>query len=306
MGIVNNYHNSIELLTNVRVLYPFNRKLQGWTDREYDALVFNNQDIKEADLPDHAKWVIDYKDNPDTFNVNSVFFRSDEFTRNHNGKHILFSGCSVTYGVGLYTKELWSYLLYNKIKEKENISGYYNLGTPGTGTFDIIFNIFKYIKSYGNPDAIFIDLPDLSRFYALLDKNSQSWKDTSYEPLDYINNSYFHAHYKGLEISNIVNEKNIYIYQYLAMLESYCMSNNIKLYLFSYVDATSFFIKMTDIQRYFHINSNDLLKKVYDYHENNIEDKFYLLARDNSHPGTALHNAWAEIMFDHYIRESNA
>ena len=182
MGIVTNYHNSIELLTNVSVTNPFDSKLQGWRSVE-DALIFSNADLK---IPDHAKWIIDYKDNPDTFNINSDFFRSDEFKTAHDGKHILFSGCSVTYGVGLYTKELWSHLLYNKIKNKEKVSGYYNLGTPGTGVFDIVFNIFKYIKNYGNPDVIFIDLPDLSRFYALINSSDQ-WVDTiPNNSLDYI------------------------------------------------------------------------------------------------------------------------
>jgi hypothetical protein len=301
MGIVTNYHNSIELLTNVSVTNPFDSKLQGWRSVE-DALIFSNADLK---IPDHAKWIIDYKDNPDTFNINSDFFRSDEFKIAHDGKHILFSGCSVTYGVGLYTKELWSHLLYNKIKNKEKVSGYYNLGTPGTGVFDIVFNIFKYIKNYGNPDVIFIDLPDLSRFYALINSSDQ-WVDTiPNNSLDYIKRNYRHANYKN-QIDNqaIIYEKRIYIYQYLHMLETYCRSNNIKLYLFSYVDEVSRFINITDLQRYYHLDSNMILSSVYEYHNNNPKDDFYLIARDNSHPGTGLHYAWSELVFNIYKAEN--
>lgn len=302
MGIVQNYHNSIKLLTNVAVTNPFDSKLQGWRTVE-DALIFKNDSLEIAD---HAKWIIDYKDNPDTFNVNSDFFRSDEFTTIHNGKHILFSGCSVTYGVGLYTKELWSHLLYNKIKEKEEVSGYFNLGTPGTGVFDIVFNIFKYIKNYGNPDVIFIDLPDLSRFYALIDSSTDQWNDTiSKNSLDYIKRNYRHANYKEqIDNQSIIYEKRIYIYQYLHMLETYCLSNNIQLYYFSYVDEVSRFINITDLQRYHNLDSNEVLSSVYNYHNNNPEDKFYLIARDNNHPGTGLHYAWSEIMFNVYKREN--
>ena len=34
--------------------------------------------------------------------INSKNFRSNEFIKKHEGKHILFSGCSVTSGVGLF------------------------------------------------------------------------------------------------------------------------------------------------------------------------------------------------------------
>lgn len=298
MTLVKNYHNSIDLLTNTLVLNPFNSKLQGWLTPE-DALRFENFDPKE--IKDHQKWIIDYVDNPDKFNVNSNFFRSDEFSDNHDGKHILFSGCSVTYGVGLYTEELWSYLLYNKIKEKEKVSGYYNLGTPGTGVFDIVSNIFKYINMYGNPDTIFIDLPELTRFYALVDSKTSAWtNEVPINRYEYLRYGYRHARYAGDRECSIVQEKLIYAYQYLFMLQTFCKFNNIQLYLFSYIDDLNYFMNITDLDSYYKLNSVDLLKKIYKYHEDNPKDKFYLIARDNNHPGTGQHYAWAEEMYEKY------
>jgi hypothetical protein len=87
------------------------------------------------------------------------------------------------------------------------------------------------------------------------------------------------------------------------MLETYCRSNNISLYLFSYVDEVSRFMQITDLERYHHLDSQIILSYVYQYHNNNPDDKFYLTARDNAHPGTGLHYAWSEFMFDIYQKE---
>jgi len=307
MTWIKNYYNSSDILTNVRVAFPFNSELQGWRIVE-DSLVLKGKSIDE--IAHASKWVIDYKDNPDEFPINSNFFRSDEFKDKHEGKHILFSGCSVTYGIGLYTKETWSYLLYDKIKKNEKVSGYYNLGTPGTSIFDIVFNVFKYIKKYGNPDVIFIDLPDLNRFYALLDSFNGpfKWQDKiEGNPLDFIKNNFFHASQKpnAGENFSFVYEKLIYTYQYLSMLETYCKNNNIKLFLFSYIGMLEHFLSMTDISRYYQLKSSKIDQLVYDYHQQNKDDKFYLIARDNAHPGTGQHHAWAELMYEIYLGDKN-
>lgn len=199
-------------------------------------------------------------------------------------------------------------MLYDKIKKTENVSGYYNLGTPGTGVFDIVFNIFKYIKKYGNPDVIFIDLPDLYRFYALIDKTTWEWPDKiEGNELNFMRNNFFHASYKSNSTikPSFVVEKYIYIYQYLSMLETYCKNNNIKLFLFSYIGALEHFFGMTDIDRYYQLKSSKIDQLVYNYHEQNKDDEFYLVARDNAHPGTGQHYAWAELIHEIYLGDKD-
>ena len=91
--------------------------------------------------------------------INSLNFRSDNFIKTHEGLHIVFSGCSNTWGTGL-----------NKILKENPCSGYFNLGILGTSVASQIINLFKYFKEYGNPDIIFINFPDLLRFYGYSDK----------------------------------------------------------------------------------------------------------------------------------------
>ena len=44
--------------------------------------------------------------------LNSSWFRCDDFKDKHEGVHVLFSGDSVTFGVGLTIVETWADLVY--------------------------------------------------------------------------------------------------------------------------------------------------------------------------------------------------
>lgn len=295
---ITNYYGLIDISTPTDVLSPFKNELICWPSRETALRLqaFDYENIKNVDIGNHIK-------------MNSHRFRSDEFIDSHDGKHILFSGCSVTYGVGLKDNEIWSSLLFNKIKEKEKVSGYYNLAIPGTGIFDIVINIFKYIDKYGSPDSIFINLPGPSRFYALINKEDDIWTDKvsthrSYESLE---NKYKHAiyNYPNNKMSTVIDEKAIYIYQYLFMLETFCKNNNIDLYLFSYIYDLGDLIKITDLQTFYNFDEKEILKKIYQYHEDNPKDKFYLKARDEKHPGTAQNYAWYDSLYNIYLERNH-
>ena len=97
------------------------------------------------------------------YKINSDGLRSDEFTSSHSGKHVLFAGCSVTFGDGLPLEYIWPYIVYREIGDKENISGYFNIARPGLTATEIINQIFKYIRLYGNPDVIITAFPDVMR-----------------------------------------------------------------------------------------------------------------------------------------------
>lgn len=263
-----------------------------------------------------TRWASKYLSNPDSLKVNSYNFRSDEFKKNHNGLHVLFSGCSVTYGVGLYSQETWSYKLYNKIKKTENVSGYYNLSISGTGIMEIVTNIFKYANMYNKPDVIFLNLPDLARFYFVHNLSDskvleeQDW-DYFYDKKD--NEYYYHG--VGTTFSSkrnkFIESLKLDAYQYLLMLNIFCKENNIKLYTFSYIDRTSNFLKtQTDLENIYLINHKKMDDLIAKYIRNNPNDDFAIFARDQlsidavPHPGTAVNYAWAEIMYNYY-KENN-
>jgi len=230
--------------------------------------------------------------------LNSFLFRSDEFTNVHHGKHILFSGCSYTYGNGLELEEIWSKVLYNKILKNNQCSGYFNLGVYGHGAIHIISNLFKYFKQYGNPDVIFINLPDLPRF--TLNKNSR-YRVVRLEDKSFIDLVYYLT------------------YEYYLMLETYCKSNNIKLFSFSWdikedkdflfkrdknFKSTNDFFDSYNFNTFYKIDEVEYykeIKKILKYDKN----QYSITSRDGFHPGTSFHIAYANFIYDKYIKLEN-
>lgn len=210
---------------------------------------------------------------------NSLNFRSSEFLKNHNGlKHIVFTGCSMTYGLGLKQEEIWSKLLFNKIKEKEELSGYFNLASPGTSIIDQIINLFKYFKVYGNPNIIFFNMPDLLRFYMFDSENKNIvdavYKEDSKPVLSYLCSSMY------------------------LMLEQYCNSNNIVLMSFSWSEN---FNNFQNFKSFYNLNLDEMYNFVYDYKDNDFSE----IARDGKHLGTAYNIYWANIMYNIYESLNN-
>lgn len=311
MITVKNFLGIPKIMIGTRNFHPYTKKLFGHR-KIFQAFNFFNlttSSIEKIKTTDN-KWILNYISEPDELEVNSNYFRSDEFKKEHDGLHILFSGCSVTYGLGLYAKETWSYKLYNKIKNHTKVSGYYNLGLPGTGTMDIVANIFKYIDMYKNPDVIFINLPNPTRFYFLWDSVMENAEiDWNYKYTISMSEYYYNAFPFPDGTSDKFSESiKINVYQYLLMLNMYCKTNNIKLYIFSYLDSTYKFLKdFTDIENVYEINSEVLDKKILKYVKENPKDEFAITARDGhgekdwAHPGTAFHDAWTEIMYNYYM-----
>ena len=217
-------------------------------------------------------------------------FRSDNFIKNHDKSHVVFSGCSNTWGSGILKEELWTYKLYKLISQNKECSGYFNLGIVGASTASIIINLFKYFKVYGNPDFIFINFPDLLRFFCY----------------DEINKKYSDAFYQknSQEMLKLIN------FNYYFMLEEYCKSNNIQLYSFSWTKAKQNFLfthevienPFSSFKTYYEIDSKDMyynLKK-----EKNLDkDNEYLeFSRDKMHPGASFHGYWSNFIYKKYIQ----
>jgi hypothetical protein len=294
-------HKQKGIRYNSPVFNAFNSKLVGWVNPQ-DALVNLGN---EEEFFEHNKWASEQPWEEDPMGINKHNFRCDDFTSEHDGEHLLFSGCSVTYGVGLYTKELWSHKLYEMIKKDKKVSGYFNLGTPGTSVMAICSNIMKYISNYGKPDAIFLDLPDLNRFYIIPKEEDVLTKFEKLPPYaicQLLPNWIRHGTYNGMPIPEVEVNK-IHTYNYLRFLQQYCEEAGIKLYIFSYVMETTAFLKMTDIERLFDFNNDSIVDDLYEYSQKNKTDEYFLIARDKRHHGTAFHDAWAKLMYDAYTKE---
>jgi hypothetical protein len=99
----------------------------------------------------------------DIYQINSHGLRCDELSDTHDGKHIVFAGCSVTFGEGLPLEHTWAYKTYKKISENEKVSGYYNIAQSGSSSNWIIIQAMKYVRDYGAPDVLFINFPEATR-----------------------------------------------------------------------------------------------------------------------------------------------
>jgi len=206
----------------------------------------------------------------DFYKLNKYGFRSDEFTTDHDGKHILFAGCSYTYGDSVFLEDSWTYKVYSDIAKKEKLSGYFNLGNPGASTKQTIHQIFFYITLFGNPDVIFLLMPNPER--------------------DFHNNSY--------------ND----LFSSTCLLISYCKNKNIKLFLSSW-DLTEYWEKDKDpkqkILGYENMDIDKMSRHVEKFCENNKGHKlsdFFIYAFDLEHPGIALHDYYKKFFYDLYLR----
>ena len=90
--------------------------------------------------------------------LNSNKFRCGELEKNNVNS--IFVGCSETFGSGGAIEDCWAYMVYQKLKDEKP---FVNLGVPGSGWSESIYNIFVYISNYGIPKNIFMMLPNIER-----------------------------------------------------------------------------------------------------------------------------------------------
>ena len=213
--------------------------------------------------------------------INSLGFRSDEFTNVHNDLHVLFSGCSFTWGTGLDIEQTWGYKLYQKINSNKKCSGFFNLGSPGTSFIFQIANLFKYFRLYGNPNILFLNMTEILRFYSY-SVNRNVILDAKYKR-------------EYLPIFKIL------VYQNYLLLEEYCKTNNIKLISFSWEQETEDFLDT--FKTFYKINQDKIYKDIHDnFNKNSSNSKFIeLMAKDNLHYGEIFHEIWYEKIYEKYL-----
>jgi hypothetical protein len=217
------------------------------------------------------------------YSLNSSGQRCDEFKKTHEGKHILFAGCSITFGEGLPYKKNWSGYLYKKINKNNNLSGYYTIAYPGGGVDIVINNIYKYCDIYGIPDTIFLFLPESSRRFL--------WeKDRYYSINSSTNKEFYYETYGGIE--NAI----YFSYNHIKNLEIFCNKLNVKLIWSAWQEQESLMYKEMDFKNYIYITNNDIINKATNY--NDVDNPYYKIARDNAHPGILFSDGLSNIFLE--------
>lgn len=230
------------------------------------------------------------KDNPIWINIekelNSKNYRCDEFVDSHLDKtHVLFSGCSVTYGSGLFLNEIWAQKVW---KDLEDTSGYFNIAMEGSSIPNIIFEIVKYCNAYGNPELIVVNLPDPHRSMRPIENEDELFvfdkivADGPELDIDTL------AEIAKLELS---------AFQSYKILELFCKSHGIALLSFSWSEITNSVLGDKGFETFFKIDMDDLKKQVLLYAEQAEDNRFFINARDpGEHFGIAYHQYFYEFI----------
>jgi len=234
------------------------------------------------------------------YNVNSGYFRSDEFNKRcDDGKTVLFAGCSVMYGEGHDLEDSLAHLTYQYLSKKEKLSGFFNIGVGGATGSQIITSIFDYIEIYGNPDLIIFLLPPLERDMAYFFPGPQNKWEKEYR--DRITDE---------EAKYDYNKHVAFFNGLYKMLYLYCKTNKIDLVSSSWGEfENSKFIppskygfeEMLQIlypDTYKRFDRKKIIKSIYDYSQLNPNNKYLIKAKDQMHQGVAWNHAFAKELIE--------
>lgn len=214
------------------------------------------------------------------YEYNNEGFRSDNFTRMHNKKHLLFSGCSEGEGIASPLNTMWNKIVYDGLNINNEYSGFFNVAIDNFGFHKVVFNIINYISKYGKPDEIILLMPDVCRLNRW-DSQSNTYYQIWVNPNELI---------EKLDQEKFMNAIIDFV-PFMKLFESYCDSNNIKLTwsTWSYLDGKVFSMLKT-FKHFFEI----------DYSIPTKVDISNQIRRDG-HQGAYYHDLWAH----NFLRKIN-
>lgn len=146
---------------------------------KYNHRIIDNYHVLDVTPIDHIKEK--NKNRKVEYRYNSEWFRSDHFKKDHDGLHIVFSGCSNTEGIGANIENIWSHMLYSEIAKQQKVSGFFSLARAGSGIHPIMHNFTTYVNKFGAPDYLFMLLPNILRF-SEYDTERNKWRYAQINP----------------------------------------------------------------------------------------------------------------------------
>jgi hypothetical protein len=244
--------------------------------------------------------------NFDDVSINSSGYRCNNFKKVHDGKHILFSGCSNAFGLGLNDNERWSEKVYKYISNTEQTSGFFNIARLGSSIENNVIDMLNYFDNYGIPNIIFWGIPNATR-------KTMCLNDISYNNVIFNFNNYEQD--EPSKIKKIKKECLLSAYNYYKMFELICKLYKIKLISF---DSDSFYGEFdkdklsynlpieifNQFESFFNI---DWAECIYYCHEDEVKNKnkFALIARDLVHPGISANEFISNQLIKIYKDQSD-
>jgi hypothetical protein len=285
----------------------------------YKGKIFSNLVNPLTAFTDSNKVVDGFYETDDLIekDLNSFRFRSDEFSKVHDGRHILFAGCSETFGCGDTIEKTWSNMLYKKIANDAKLSGYYSIGLPGGGFQDIINSTLEYIKQY-SPNDIFILFPNVERFIGFYDgryiprirRTSGAWgfNEGWLEDILRVKTSFRFKKYKTFDIKD-THELFVNFILQLKLLEEVCRLRGINLFYSTwsvgdlnpqYIDLDKnikdyMFNNPGELSKYYSVSFNKLLDA-----KDELERSGLSYRKSDGHYGELFHKKWSDEFYNVY------
>ena len=163
---------------------------------------------------------------------------------------VLAFGCSITFGIGIPEEGRWTNILSDRMNKS-----IMNLGNPGASTATICKNIISYCMNNKMPKEIFCLMPDFLRSMVVVDKEfyKSGVKRKNVGTEDHLQLIFCNPKIRTTDnmiFMEIDNKQNIEdatsphqlilnAIDYMYILESFCLTNNIKLYWTTWDRASS-------------------------------------------------------------------
>lgn len=232
--------------------------------------------------------------------TNSYGWRCDEFIDNHKDKkHILFAGCSETWGEGSIIEDCWSHILYNKINKTVSCSGFFSIGIPGGGVDDIFNVVSEYVDEFGLPDNIFLMLPNVPRHSEYLTKEDYSIANSGFYRVGAYTEGETDQPTIGQYTMSEYNTNVIHHYLNIKIFEN--LLNRTKCNFFWSTWDNEF---IQDLKK-FNLHGNNFTDTYISPEEAYIEynnNSNLNMEKPDGHHGTIFHNAWADKFYKEYIK----
>jgi hypothetical protein len=176
-------------------------------------------------------------DEINTYEINSLGLRGEVDL----DADVLASGCSITFGIGVPEEGRWTNILSNKMNKSVM-----NLGNPGGSVATICKHIISYCMNNKMPKEIFCLMPDFARSMVVVDKefyrSGVNRKDVGTG--NHLQLMFCNPRIKtdgktvvmetrdkrNIEDSVSPHQLILDAVDYIYILESFCLVNNIKLY----------------------------------------------------------------------------
>ncbi len=240
-----------------------------------------------------------------SYRFNNLFFRSRHFEKlNEKEVNILYSGCSWTYGSGMYEDFMWTKFLTEKIKGNGKVVKDFNVALPGSSVFLAIKNVMSFIRQYGKPTYIFINMPPIARDMKYDKKNNFFYSVV-------MGSGYFESNHPKIYLEYIKSHNHedsiLKAVDQIKMLEDYCSEAGIKLIwtfwhqhdsgVYESIKFDNIFLPDFNFRPYVLDEDNNK-----EYYDNPNGLPLWELAQDRCHPGSAWNIKCADDFYSEIVR----